>query len=340
MIQKIYRSFKFEISNYTDMDIGGIILMSEEYAIYTIVTFDKPENEDPPKIRGYVYFGDRKQSINGLKKKWLQNAEITVVPNCKMFEKSEYFNGEQYEHGDEPIQGKIKKSTIEKFIKLDNRTNMAIKCEKIIDSHKKFRLNYDAFIDESIKLISENSDWQFLLLSFYNDLDSCLMKMVMNGSLTGNDRNNYINYIYNSRHCVFYLNQVNKNFAMSSFDVSKGLITVNGIKIINNYFEMITKSDYKIKKSDDPKMLIYRFFRLFLSYFHEWKKYQPYQSNKRITKQINEFNGLMKNYGIKYDSQMSFFDIYNKIVFEIINNKNDGHIVRMIDFYEKKTTDK
>lgn len=321
MNKKSCRNFKFSIDNYTDMDIAGIILMAQDHAIYTIARFDNST------INGYIYFGDRKQSIDGIKRKWLQNAEITIVESCKMFNKSDYVNGTEYEFGEEPRQGKIKKSNIEKIIKSKKKSNILDKCDKNYEAFEKLQSNYESFFDFS-KKYCQDGDWQFLLVSFYNSMNAYLLKLVMNGTLANRDHNCFNNYIYNSMRSIFYYNQLNKVHIMSNLSMAKGLLTLNGIKIIDNCFDMMTKKKYKIKKNDEPKMLMIRFFRIFLPIFHKLKE-------KQNIKEINEFNKLMDGYNIKYDSSKSFFDIYNGVYFEVIEKANNGHIIRMIDFYEQ-----
>lgn len=108
------RSYVFTVNNYTSSDMAGIILMSE-YARYIIIGFEVGEN-GTPHIQGYVYFDEAKTRTT-LSKKWLQrawmeaargNAESNFDYNTKQ--------GDVWEFGDIPDQGKLAREKIEEVM--------------------------------------------------------------------------------------------------------------------------------------------------------------------------------------------------------------------------------
>lgn len=104
------RSFEFTINPYRDIDIAGIILMSD-YCKYLIVSFEKFQ------LKGYVYFGDRKQSLNGVKRKWLQRATIKIGRSCNDYDELDYKKfSDCYEVGDKPAQGRISNARINEIM--------------------------------------------------------------------------------------------------------------------------------------------------------------------------------------------------------------------------------
>nr|WAE42291.1 MAG: replication associated protein [Cressdnaviricota sp.] len=103
------RAYIFTINNYTDDDIDRIFMLSCKYLIFG---FEEGEKKKTPHIQGYFYLQDAKTMSSVSKimpRARLAVARGTLQQNQIYCDKQ----GDWYEFGDPPQQGKLGKEAIE-----------------------------------------------------------------------------------------------------------------------------------------------------------------------------------------------------------------------------------
>lgn len=304
------RHWKFDIIGDRCLfeDLTGITCICKkwQYMCFNIYTDDNILSQ---RVTGYIYFTNAVR-IKTLKK-YIMYGSINKCDSVEDIEEILIIDGEFYEYGIKPTQGKSKIINEFEYPKRAIKERLRMKFCKL--------MNYPINLSK-IEDIDEVHAWQLFRSQFVEMIKKNLQKLNIDNILPGvNDLNNFYNYIENSHQgiCIKissdinekYIEETGKSFDCLTLDRIKNAdycISKKTKTITINHFD-IFNDNYEYSKEKDLIKLKMYFLKNFIPVLLKWNQYDI-SKNRKAHKKMTQFNDIIKLTKIQYIHKTKYYD--------------------------------